>query len=53
MVFKELVPTTKTKLHAQDKLGRGEKDRPPGIVLRRDQKHGPGRENSRTLALHH
>jgi hypothetical protein len=53
MVFKELVSTTKTKLHAQDKLGRGEKDRPLGIILRRDRKHGPGRENPRTLAPHH
>lgn len=27
------------------KLGRGGKDRPPGIILRRDQNNGPGQEN--------
>jgi hypothetical protein len=32
------------------KLGRGGKDRPPGIKLRRDRNNGPGRENPRTLA---
>jgi hypothetical protein len=35
------------------KLGRGGKDRPPGIILRRDRNNGPGRENPRTLAPHH
>jgi hypothetical protein len=32
------------------KLGRGGKDRPPGIILRRDRNNGPDQENSRTLA---
>jgi hypothetical protein len=35
------------------KLGRGGKDRPPDIILRRDRNNGPGRENLRTLAPHH
>jgi hypothetical protein len=35
------------------KLGRGGKDHPPGIILRRDRNNGPGRENPRTLAPHH
>jgi hypothetical protein len=35
------------------KLGRGGKDRPPGIILRRDRNNGPDRENPRTLAPHH
>jgi hypothetical protein len=32
------------------KLSRGGKDRPPGIILRRDRNNGPDRENPRTLA---
>jgi hypothetical protein len=33
------------------KLGRGGKDRPPGIILRKDRNNGLGREKLRTLAL--
>jgi hypothetical protein len=32
------------------KLGRGDKDHPPGIILRRDRNNGPGQENPRILA---
>jgi hypothetical protein len=31
------------------KLGQGGKDRPPGIILRRDRNNSHGRENPRTL----
>jgi hypothetical protein len=44
---------TEGPIKNKKKLGRGGKDRPPGIILRRDRNNGPGRENPRTLAPHH
>jgi hypothetical protein len=58
MYFKQLCGSCKASMcmcgwllqNKKKKLGRGGKDRPPGIKLRRDRNNGPGRENPRTLA---
>lgn len=40
----------KKNIYYPKKIGRGENDRSPGIILRRDRNIDPGRENLRTRA---
>jgi hypothetical protein len=52
-VAREKRPTLEEMMKAwppDKKLGRGGKDRPHGIILRRDRNNGLGLENPRTLA---